>query len=88
MEDPNKILCKEQEVCGAYRSWSACDFCGGRGDESERKNIRCEYLGDDHRCGSCSYGRPCGEHKWRCSNIGIVAENGHSRKEVGIIIKN
>ena len=79
---PDRIHCKEQGECPFYYPWKGPH----RTTEFERGYIRCEHLGDDHRCGHCSIGEECGEHDWVCTQAWNLEEDGR-RKKVEVVLK-
>jgi len=84
--DQNGILCGNQASCAFYwPSGTRFEFIGYNDDDHIKYQIVCEYLGDYHRCGGCSSGRPCGKQDWRCGNINNP-DSPSGRKKVSVII--
>jgi hypothetical protein len=80
--DPDRIYCAEQMECAFYLPWKGTQICG----VFQRENIRCEHLGDDHRCGNCRIGEDCGQHDWVCINSWNLSKDG-GRKRVEVVLK-
>ena len=79
--DPGRILCAEQGKCPFYLPWSGPQI----GGQFQRENVRCERLGDDHRCSKCFGIEPCGQFDYVCTSINNPDPDG-GRKRVGILI--
>jgi hypothetical protein len=80
--EPDRIHCAEQMKCAFYLPWAGPQIF----EKFQRENIRCEHLGDDHRCGYCRIGEDCGEHDWVCTHSWNPGKDGR-RKRVEVALK-
>jgi len=81
--EQGRILCAEQNTCTLYDPWSRGEFTGSPlngWSVQTRANVRCENLGDDHRCCGCP--SECNKHNWVCTRDDLSGK----RKKVGIVV--
>jgi len=81
-------FCVEQRSCPLFSPLRGpSEYLSKAQGMRRRKDQPCKFVGDDHRCGSCSYGSGCGRYDWVCTNINVTAPDGHSRKRIKVIIR-